>query len=74
MLLDELHAKRDFIQALSRQYGACRIRVFGSVARREERADSDVDFLMDFSRGYDCLPNACPWPTYWPNCSNAQWN
>ena len=60
MLLDELHAKRDFIQALSRQYGACRIRVFGSVARREERADSDVDFLMDFSRGYDLSAQRMP--------------
>ena len=45
MLLDELHAKRDLIQTLSHRYGARRIRVFGSVARREERADSDVDLL-----------------------------
>ena len=60
MLLDELHAKRDFIQALSRQYGACRIRVFGSVARREERADSDVDFLVDFPRGYDLFAQRMP--------------
>jgi hypothetical protein len=34
--------------------------VFGSVARREERADSDVDFLVDFPRGYDHLPSVCP--------------
>jgi predicted nucleotidyltransferase len=27
--------------------------VFGSVARGEERPDSDVDFLVDFPRGYD---------------------
>jgi len=30
-----------------------RVRVFGSVARREEREDSDVDILVDFPRGYD---------------------
>ncbi|WP_439112487.1 nucleotidyltransferase family protein [Hydrogenophaga sp.] len=53
MLLDELHAQREAIHALSRQYGARRIRVFGSAARREERADSDVDFLVDFPRGYN---------------------
>jgi uncharacterized protein len=60
MLLDELHAKRDAIQTLSRRYGARRIRVFGSVARREERADSDVDFLVDFPRGYDLFAQRMP--------------
>jgi predicted nucleotidyltransferase len=33
-----------------------RLRVFGSVARREERVDSDVDFLVDFPRGYGLFP------------------
>ena len=56
----ELHAKRDVIQTLSRRYGARRIRVFGSVARREERADSDVDFLVDFPRGYDLFAQRIP--------------
>ena len=60
MLLDELHAKRDTIQILSRRYGARRIRVFGSVARREERADSDVDFLVDFPGGYDLFARRMP--------------
>jgi uncharacterized protein len=60
MLLDELHEKRDVIQTLSRRYGARRIRVFGSVARREERADSDVDFLVDFPRGYDLFAQRMP--------------
>ena len=55
MLLDELHAKRD-PYTLSRRYGARRIRVFGSVARREERADSDVDF----PRGYDLFAQRMP--------------
>ena len=60
MLLDELHAQRDVIQTLSRRYGARRIRVFGSVARRVERADSDVDFLVDFPRGYDLFAQRMP--------------
>lgn len=36
MLLDQLHQQRDAIEQARRQYGACRIRVFGSVARRED--------------------------------------
>lgn len=27
--------------------------MFGSVARGEEQPDSDIDFLVDFPRGYD---------------------
>ncbi|MBT2143278.1 MULTISPECIES: nucleotidyltransferase family protein [unclassified Rhodanobacter] len=53
MLLDALHAQKDAINSACRQYGARRIRVFGSVARGEERPDSDIDFLVDFPRGYD---------------------
>jgi predicted nucleotidyltransferase len=60
MLLDELHAQRKTIHTLCRRYGARRIRVFGSVARREERADSDVDFLVDFLPGYDLFAQRIP--------------
>lgn len=60
MLLDELHAQRDTINSLGQQYGARRIRVFGSVARREERASSDVDFLVEFPRGYDLFAQRIP--------------
>ena len=55
MLIEELHAKKEAIVALANRYGARRIRVFGSVARGEERPDSDVDFLVDFPRGYDLI-------------------
>lgn len=60
MLLDELRAQRNAITALGRQYGARRMRVFGSVARREERPDSDVDFLVEFPRGYDLFAQRLP--------------
>ena len=60
MLLDEIHRKREIITRLGFQYGARRLRVFGSVARREERADSDVDFLVDFPRGYDLFAQRLP--------------
>ncbi len=60
MLLDELRSKKEAIEALGGQYGARHIRVFGSVARREERPDSDVDFLVDFPRGYDLFSQRLP--------------
>ncbi len=53
MVLDQLHAMKGRILALGARYGARRMRVFGSVARGEESAGSDVDFLVDFPRGYD---------------------
>ena len=60
MLLDALRARKDAIHAACRQYGARRIRVFGSVARGEERPDSDIDFLVDFPRGYDLFAQRLP--------------
>ena len=60
MLLDELHARKEAIAALGHQFGARRIRVFGSVARGEERPDSDVDILVDFPRGYDLFTQRLP--------------
>lgn len=60
MLLDALRTHRDAILALGDQYGARHIRVFGSVARGEERPDSDVDFLVDFPRGYDLFSQRLP--------------
>jgi len=33
---------------LCRRYGVRRLGLFGSVARGEERADSDIDFLVEF--------------------------
>lgn len=60
MLLNTLRTQREAILALGEQYGARHIRVFGSVARGEERPDSDVDFLVDFPRGYDLFSQRLP--------------
>lgn len=60
MLLDKLHAQKKAIIALGEQYGVRRIRVFGSVARCEEGPNSDVDFLVDFPRGYDLFSQRLP--------------
>ena len=50
-MLDEIHAKRDEIYAIARKHKAERLWVFGSCARKEERPDSDVDFLVKFDGG-----------------------
>ena len=60
MLLDELHARKRDIVLLAEQYSARRIRVFGSVARGEERPGSDIDFLVDFPQGYDIFTQRLP--------------
>lgn len=60
MLLDTLKAKRETIAAAGRQFGARRIRVFGSVARGEETASSDIDFLVDLPAGYDLFTQRLP--------------
>lgn len=60
MLLDELRAQKLAITELCKQYGARRMRVFGSVARGEESPTSDVDFLADFPRGYDLFTQRLP--------------
>lgn len=59
-LLETLHEKRQAIAAAGREFGARRIRVFGSVARGKESADSDVDFLVDLPRGYDLFTQRMP--------------
>jgi len=48
-MLDEIRAKRDEIYEIARRHKAEKLWVFGSCARREERPDSDVDFLVKFS-------------------------
>jgi predicted nucleotidyltransferase len=60
MLLDQLRTQREAIAALSRRYGARHVRVFGSVARGEERPDSDVDLLVELDHGYDLFAQRLP--------------
>ena len=50
-MLDEIRAKRDEIYAIARKHKAEKLWVFGSCARKEERPDSDVDFLVKFNDG-----------------------
>ncbi len=52
MKLDEVvMPNRDRILQTAARYGAHSIRVFGSVARRQDDADSDIDFLVEMEPG-----------------------
>ena len=48
---DVVIPNRDRILLTAAQHGAHRIRVFGSVARRQDDADSDIDFLVEMEPG-----------------------
>lgn len=48
-LLDELQQQREAILRMARRYGAEDVRVFGSVAARTAREDSDIDLLVKFA-------------------------
>ena len=48
---DIRNSKRDEILRLAASHGASNVRVFGSVARGEQRAESDIDLLVDLDTG-----------------------
>ena len=54
-LKDELQQRRDEILAVAQQHGAFNVRIFGSVARGEEREDSDIDFLVEMNSNCSLL-------------------
>ena len=54
-LKELLQEKREEILSIAAKHGAYNVRVFGSVARGEARADSDVDFLVDIEVGRNLL-------------------
>ena len=48
-MLDKIHAKRDEIRSIARKHKAEKLWVFGSVARKEETPESDIDLLVKFT-------------------------
>ena len=50
-LIETLRQEKEEILAIAHRYHAENVRLFGSVARGEDRLDSDVDFLVDFQSG-----------------------
>jgi hypothetical protein len=53
--LELMRQHRDEILRIATRHGARNVRVFGSVARNAERADSDVDLLIEAG------PETTPW-------------
>ena len=49
--LELLAEHREELDRLLARHGGVRLWVFGSVARREERADSDIDLVVEFEPG-----------------------
>jgi predicted nucleotidyltransferase len=53
-----IRSKRSAILALAGRSGVKNIRIFGSVARREAKESSDIDFLVEFPPGTSLLTHA----------------
>lgn len=50
-----LRDKREEILAIAAKYGAYNVRIFGSVARGESDANSDIDFWVEMEPGRSLL-------------------
>ena len=57
-MVEILKEKRDEILRIAARHGASNVRVFGSVARGEADAQSDVDLLVELERGRSLLDHA----------------
>ena len=55
---DLLQSKRSEILRIAAEHGARNLRVFGSAARGEDEASSDIDLLVDFDPGTSLLTHA----------------
>lgn len=52
---DDIFHRREEIIALARRHRASNVRLFGSVARGDARATSDVDLIVHFEPGASLL-------------------
>jgi uncharacterized protein len=56
MIIEQLLKKeRDTILAIADRYGVTNMRVFGSVARGEADAQSDIDFVVTLQKDWSLL-------------------
>ncbi len=58
MFATQLQNRREEILMIAAKYGATNVHVFGSVARNEEREDSDIDLLVEFEVGRSLMDHA----------------
>ena len=54
-MIDEMLVEDERLLKLCRRYQVASLKVFGSVARGEEREDSDIDILVQFVRPVSLL-------------------
>jgi uncharacterized protein len=54
-LSQRLKAAREQVLAVARRHGACNLRIYGSVARGQDRPGSDLDLLVDLEQGCSLL-------------------
>lgn len=50
-----IESRRELILRLAREHGVTHVRVFGSMARGDAHAESDVDLLVDLEEGRTLL-------------------
>lgn len=51
MLYDVLQKKRELILKIAIEHGIQNVHIFGSVAKLEDNATSDLDLLVEFEKG-----------------------
>jgi uncharacterized protein len=61
MDIDRLRVRRQEILGCAKSHGARNVRVFGSTARREVAAGSDVDLLVEMESGRSLLDLVSLW-------------
>lgn len=52
---NDILIKKQVIEEIAALHGASNIRIFGSVIRREDTPDSDLDLLVEFEPGRSLL-------------------
>ncbi len=57
------YSKREQMLAVAHRHGARNLRIYGSVARGQDRPGSDLDFLVDLERGCFLLEVIALWLT-----------
>jgi len=56
-----INTKRDEILRIAKEYGAHNIRIFGSVARGEANANSDLDLLVEMEPNRSLIDHVALW-------------